>query len=167
MYRNGVFVQLFKWVRESPEAKIWRSDYKARVAQVLAETGAYELLLVDDQECVTEGSRSNVFWVRDDSILTAPDHVVLGGITRKYVVEACHELGLRLDMTALPITHIESCQACFLCGTSPKVLPIGKVGDVEFKSAENALVQKLMSTFDHKIAAWVSEHPRPKDSMLS
>jgi len=165
MYQNGVSVQLFKWVRESPEAKIWRSDYKAKVAQLLAEAGAYELLLVDDQECITEGSRSNVFWVQKDVIITAPDQMVLGGITRKYVLESCRQLDLRVEMVALPVAEINNCAACFLCGTSPKVLPVGQVGNVLLASAENALVQKIMVAFDQKIAGWIDAHPRPKDSM--
>ena len=45
---------------------------------------------------ITEGSRSNIFFLKDETLVTAPDNAVLNGITRKHILEICRENSIRL-----------------------------------------------------------------------
>ena len=60
-----------------------------------------EVLRVDAEGGVSEGTWSNVFCVRDGTVYTAPlDGSILPGITRSLVVDACGEAQVHLVETA-------------------------------------------------------------------
>lgn len=60
-YEEGIATSLFRIERLDPNIKLVRSDYQKAVLQERADKGVYELLLVDGNEQITEGSRTNVF----------------------------------------------------------------------------------------------------------
>ncbi len=47
--------------------------------KIIQEQGVAEVLLIDGDNCITEGSRSNVFFIRDNVFYTAPLPHVLAG----------------------------------------------------------------------------------------
>jgi branched-chain amino acid aminotransferase len=94
MYRGGVRVGLMRGERNAPAVK--RSDAPVRgKADALLEGGAYyEILLVNGNGFITEGSRTNVFFVGDDRLVTPPAASVLSGITRQKVFEIARRDGI-------------------------------------------------------------------------
>ena len=151
MYREGVQLVTVPMVRENPELKIWNHSYKQAIADALEKSGAHEALLVDARGHITEGSRSNVFAVRGDRILT-PGSGVLPGITRLYVNEVIRDEGIELVETDLPADGLHEMDGLFITGTSPKVLPARQVDDVVL-DPENPLVRRVMAAFDRLMAA--------------
>lgn len=150
MYKSGVNVLLFRHERSQPNAKIVRKDFKTKVEEETKRTGAYELLLHHDGK-ITEGSRSNVFFVVDGVLFTAPDEAVLKGITRKKVLETIRETGLPLNMSALDVNRLDTVQAAFLCGTSPKVLPICSIDNRYHLHPAHPYIGKISRRFEEKI----------------
>ncbi len=59
----------------------------------LQESKAYEALLVNEEGYITEGSRSNVFLIKDGVIYTPADRDVLLGITRAKVIDLIRDYG--------------------------------------------------------------------------
>ncbi len=150
MYKSGVSVLLLRHERSQPNAKIVRTDFKTKVEEEMRRTGAYELLLHHDGK-ITEGSRSNVFFIVDGVLFTAPDETVLKGITRKKVLETIHESGLPLNMSAVDVDRLDTVQAAFLCGTSPKVLPICSIDNRYQLHAAHPYIGKISRRFEQKI----------------
>ena len=62
-YNNGVRVGLLNADRSVPNAKIQHADIRERANQAMKDNGQYEVLLVDSEGNITEGSRSNVFFL--------------------------------------------------------------------------------------------------------
>ncbi len=151
MYREGVRLVTVSMVRENPELKVWNHSYKLAIADALEKTGAHEALLVDEQGRITEGSRSNVFAVRGNRILT-PGSGVLPGITRRYVNGVIRDEGIDLVETDLPADGLGEMDGLFITGTSPKVLPARQVDDVAL-NPDNPLVRQVMAAFDRLIDA--------------
>ncbi len=58
--------------------------------------GCFEALMVDEEQKILEGTRSNFFAIKDGRIYTAQDEKVLLGITRDRVIKAANQLGLQL-----------------------------------------------------------------------
>lgn len=46
----------------------------------------YEVILVNIKGYITEGSKCNVFFIRGNTLVTAPENQVLAGITWKYIL---------------------------------------------------------------------------------
>lgn len=132
-YRKGVKGLLFLAERKDPESKVINHRLRSSIYHKLILEGGYEALLVNDAGEITEGSRSNIFFLRGDLLITAPDNKILGGITRKYILEICKENKIRVEFSCLPVSSLPECDAVFMTGTSPTVLQFCSVGDVSYK----------------------------------
>jgi branched-chain amino acid aminotransferase len=152
---SGVPTGVLAWERTDPNTKVIRGDYKVAVAERFARPGpfgrCFELLLADRQGCLTEGSRSNLFFIRRDQVLSAPDDRILLGITRKYVRQAITAAGLTYAEGLLTLEDIGggACDAAFLTGSPIDVLPISAIEDIALPSAANANMQKLMAAYQN------------------
>ena len=150
-YSKGVFVSLFNIERDDPNIKKINTDYIDAIHKRLIETKAFEILLVNSSNEILEGSKSNIFFVKGEKVFTAPDDLVLKGITRSLVINICSELGIDLVMKALPVSELSNIEAAFLTGTSIKVLPISKIDNYNFLSASNKIVVDIMEKYDELI----------------
>lgn len=131
-YRNGVPVATLQAERHNPTAKIEDRPLRERANQLIRQNALYEVLYVDQNGEITEGSRSNVFFVKGQNIITAPHQRVLGGITREKVLECCKQHGFALELRCLPQTELPAIDAMFLTGTSPCVLPINNCNSASY-----------------------------------
>lgn len=150
MYSQGTKVKLLEYERYQPNAKIVRKDFKTMTELEMKQAGAYELLLHHKGK-ISEGSRSNVFFVLDGILHTAPDELVLKGITRKKVLEIVDEANLPIKMSAIELDQLALVQAAFLCGTSPKVLPISNIDDRYYIPSSHPYIEIISKMFDEKI----------------
>lgn len=153
-YKFGVKVDLLQAERNNPNAKVIQQSVRDSANQKIAENKIYEVLLTDNEGIITEGSRSNVFFVKDDTFYTAPESKILVGITRKKVIKCLDQLHLQVIETGIHSNEISDFDALFLTGTSPKVLPIQSVGKLYF-STTNPFVKKLMSSYDQMIVDYL------------
>ena len=148
-YITGVTTKTLSIVRDNPNAKNIQSFHS--VAQLFIKSHQlYEAILVDYDGNITEGSKSNLFFIEGKSILTALPTDVLLGITRKYVIEACHLLGLHVEERKISKNELPNFDAAFISGTSPKILPIQSI-DANVYKTNNVLLQQLMNKLDELI----------------
>lgn len=155
MYTRGVECGLLHALRTDPNVKAVQPGLRQQANQMITETGYYEVLLVNRQGRVTEGSRSNVFVVMDNTLLTAPDAEVLPGITRMKVISLAEATGVRIAYESLPVAELGRADALFLTGTSPKVLPVSRVGENAI-NPDHLLVRELMRQYDSLIGSQLS-----------
>lgn len=131
-YRKGVKGVLFHAERKDPESKVVNHKLRSEIYHKLIIENAYEALLVNRENCITEGSRSNVFFIRENVLYTAPDKKVLGGITRKHILEICRENGINVEFACTNADNIADYESAFMTGTSPLVLPFRNIGNTVF-----------------------------------
>jgi branched-chain amino acid aminotransferase len=143
MIREGVPLIMYRAERFDPGVKLLNNRLRLSVNESLARKKAYEALLVNKEGYITEGSRSNVFFVTvTGKIYTAPDRMVLSGITRKYVIDLCRKDGFDLVFEAVKASELKDFQSVFITGTSPMVIPVISIDNHLFV-AENAIVERL------------------------
>ncbi|MDG2405975.1 MAG: aminotransferase class IV [Paracoccaceae bacterium] len=75
------------------------------------------VIFLDQSDHITEGPRFNVFAVKGDTALTF-SHSVLGGITRRSVLEINHTLGLSVKIAQLPRAKLLSADAVFILSSA-------------------------------------------------
>lgn len=147
MYRTGVKTDLFRGERRSPNIKMMDRELREATDEVIRKGGLYEVLLVDRNGQITEGSRSNVFFIKDGEVFTAPAEKVLLGVTRSKIIEIIRAMGVTLHEEAVDAGDIGSFDAAFISGTSPKVLPIASAGETSFDVNE-PILRKIMEKYD-------------------
>ncbi len=134
--------------RPYPGIKKWDDKFRTDVRQSIRDHGVYEALLLNGEGQITEGSRSNVFFIdAANRLITPPENSVLPGITRKYVIQICRELGLEVEERTVSLKELKELDACFISGTSPKILPVWQIDQQQFR-ADHPVLKTIMEQFD-------------------
>lgn len=150
-YKFGVSTIFYHGERDNPNAKVLNTSFRKLVNKQIRGKNVFEAILLDRNGDITEGSKSNIFMVKGDKVITAPLEAVLPGTTRQTIIELCNKLGIQIVEKKVNYTQIKDLDALFISGTSPKVLPISKVDAIEFKSAQNKIVLKIMEAYDEEV----------------
>jgi branched-chain amino acid aminotransferase len=149
-YSKGVKGILYFAERKDPEAKVINYRLRSSIHQELVNEGAYEALLVNDQNLITEGSKSNIFFLMGEKLITAPDELILKGITRKHILQICKENGIEVIFNCVNADETGNYEAVFMTGTSPMVLPFNCINDVFF-NVNNPLMKKLRELYMERV----------------
>lgn len=155
MYENGVKTILYFGERENPNAKIINNEFRDKVTKEIKKNNAYEAILIDRNGYITEGSKSNIFMVKDGMLLTSSVKAVLPGVTRGEVINIAKELGIKVKEVEYSYKDIEKLEGMFISGTSPKILPISFVGDIKINE-KNEIIRRLMDKYNDKITQYIS-----------
>jgi branched-chain amino acid aminotransferase len=153
--KKGVHTILLQAERKDPHVKNVSSSFRDRVRKEMKKAGAYETLLVDGDGFITEGVRSNFFFVRGGRLCTPPSERVLLGVTRKQVVQICRESGIEIREERLHREAIDGIEAAFLTGTTVDVMPIGTIEDCTVGSATHPLVREIVDKYEEAVKACV------------
>jgi branched-chain amino acid aminotransferase len=148
MYKSGIQVMTYPHVRSNPGIKKWDDRFRISVGHYIRDHGIYEAILLNAQGQITEGSRSNIFFITPDpQLVSPPEEEILPGITRKYILEICRREGIEVIHRPVPMTELNRYVSCFITGTSPKVLPVWQLNGVEFQ-VNHPILQLLMEQYE-------------------
>ncbi len=148
MYKKGVKLCIYPHVRPNPGIKKWDDLFRNSVSSYILTQKVYEAALLNPQNQITEGSRSNLFFLdRTGTLITTPEKDILPGITRKYVLEIAADEGILIEERTISTDALDSLVSVFISGTSPKVLPVKQIDDFFF-DVGHPLLRRLMEKFD-------------------
>lgn len=103
-------VSCAEYQRPEPEKKLWDAT-KTRLRE---EAPTREVLLVDEENCIREGSMTNVFFVEKERLVTPPLEEVLPGIARGLIFEEAKRLGIELVERRVRREELDGFDAVFL-----------------------------------------------------
>ncbi len=153
-YKQGVKCGVLHAERANPNVKVFQTSVRQMANKLITDHAFYEVLLIDRKGRVTEGSRTNVFFVKEDKIYTPKANKVLLGITRQKTLECARQLGLKIKEKNVEYCHLKDFDAIFLTGTSPKILPVSNVEDFSFE-VKNEILQQFMKKYDLMIGEYI------------
>ena len=156
-YNKGVACGLLHAERENPNAKVFQTNVRATANKLISEHGFYEVILIDHAGLVTEGSRSNVFFIKGEKLFTALPNNVLLGITREKTFECAKAINVNVLEKDIMLSEISSFDAAFLTGTSPKILPVKQIEDIVF-STNHSILQELIYQYDLMINNYIKKN---------
>ncbi len=155
-YELGISMQNLELERPNPNAKFINIDVTKKVNELKRKTGVDEVLLVNHEGEITEGSKSNIFFVLDDKVITPPKKLVLPGITREKIIESCKIHRIKLEEQNVKKKELENVSGAFITGTSPKVMPVRQIDDLIFRT-DHPLIRQIKNQYDQMINAYLSE----------
>jgi D-alanine transaminase len=120
----------------TPDTRWSRCDIKSvsLLPNVLANqqahaAGAFEALFVRDGVLI-EGSHSNLIGVVEGEVVTYPEcNYILGGITRRLVLDLAREAGLTVREGPIFADRLDVIDELFLSGTTTEVMPITRLDE--------------------------------------
>lgn len=148
-YHKGVKVHTYATERQNPHVKqsSVNNIIREQLKNIYEIHDVFEVLLVDHFGFITEGSRSNVFFVKDNILISPPSKEILEGITRKKVLEIAQNMDIEFVERKISKEEIDTMDACFITGTSPKILPVCQIDQSTFQ-VRHKLVLQLMKSYD-------------------
>lgn len=127
-YERGVECLLFRGERHFPAAKSLSMLLSTVAYRCATARGCYDALLVNGRGEITEGTRTNVFYARrgvSDAVFTPPAGDVLSGITRRTLMTALAESGVRTIERPLSLEDALGGEfALAVTSTSSRVIPV-------------------------------------------
>lgn len=157
MYESGIHTILYYLERENPNAKIVNNEIRKRINEEIKKQKAYEALLVNNKDYITEGSRSNMFFVKGSRVYTAPPGDVLLGITRNEIMKICKEENIHVVEEEIHQESLKSLDGAFMTGTSVNVLPITTINNIELHSTSNPIIKRISEGYLRKIQSYINE----------
>lgn len=152
-YEKGAAVITVDIERFIPTSK--STNYLSAVfAQRLAAgQEAIEAIYVDRQNRVLEGTTTNFFGIKDNTLITPPDGI-LPGITRSVVLD------LIKDRYPLQLRHIDKKELntfdeIFITASNKEIVPIVKIDDIEVsQGCPGEQTLKIMAAFKEYTSAY-------------
>lgn len=109
-----------------------------RLEQVLArnewtDPAISEGIVLDYEGYVAEGTMSNVFWVKDQSIYTPRlDRCGVAGVVRDFLIERFSTAGLSVKVGLYDLASLISADEIFVCNSLIDIWPVRQLNDVTF-----------------------------------
>ena len=116
----------------APDNRWLRCDIKAiallpnvLLRQIAVDAGAVETILIRDNSFMTEGAASNIFVVKNGTLLVPPkNHLMLPGITYDVVLEIAQANGIPYQVRQIAATEVFSADELLLTSSTKEVLAI-------------------------------------------
>ncbi len=155
--KEGAKAIIFKARRDNPNIKAIDSKQRDLINKELEEQDALEALLEDEEGNITEGSRSNMFFVKNDKLYTAPSSKVLLGITRSKIIEICKEYNIEIVEEDINKSELDNVDGIFMSTTPIGVLPILAIDDKKLNSANNEIIRKVVDGYEELTEKYIKE----------
>lgn len=146
LFRDGISVITVSHERFLPHAKTLNMLPSYLFYRKAKEAGCYDALLVDRNENLTEGTRTNLLAIKNRVIISPPTKDILEGVMRNNVLSIAKKHGYEFREEPIPIKDIQSYDGLFLTSTSSKILPINRIDNTIINIPE--ALKELMGYFD-------------------
>lgn len=153
-YEEGLAIVTTSIRRNYPEAINPRIKSLNYLNNILAkiegkQAGAVEVLMLNADGYVAECSGDNIFWVKNEVLVTPPSHIgILEGVTRNSVIELAREAGMRVEERVFTRHELYIADECFLTGTAAEVIPVVQIDRRVIGDGQPGTVtQKLIAAF--------------------
>jgi branched-chain amino acid aminotransferase len=148
LFKEGVSLKTASFPRGSAKAFAYQAKTSAYQQAVMASTEpnpgkAFDWVFLDQGSYVTETRSANIFLIRSREacrgfrgssgggrqqsksvLLTPPEHLILNGVTRRFVIKCAFELGLKVRESNLTRHDFFNADEAFLSNTSWEILPV-------------------------------------------
>ncbi len=122
------------------------------------KAGADEALMLDPHGFVATCNSTHFFIVKEGEVWTSTGQFCLGGVTRRLVLESCHDQGIPAFEKNFSLTDVYSADEAFVTGTYAGLVPVHTIDGrtIGANDAANCLpgpmVKRLREAYALKIA---------------
>jgi branched-subunit amino acid aminotransferase/4-amino-4-deoxychorismate lyase len=126
-YRIGVTMQTAVYERWMPQAKTLHMLASYYIYKQVKKQGHYDGLLLRPDGQILEGTRTNVYVIKDTTIISPPKESILEGVTQLTMKKVLKENGYTFLYKKFFVKDLAQYDGMFLTSTSTKILPVRKV----------------------------------------
>jgi len=158
---KGIRMDISSWKRPAPDtaptqAKAAGLYMICTLSKHEAEAKGYaDAMMFDYRGYVAEATGANIFFVRDEKLVTPIADCFLNGITRKSVIELAKARQIPVEEKHIEAKELPGFQECFIVGTAAEVTPVSEVGPYKYKPGK--ITETLMNDYADDVRRPVSQ----------
>jgi len=130
---KGIRANISSYTRHQPNVTMTKAKIAGNYANsVLAKTesirlGFDEAIMLNPQGYVAECSGENIFFVRNNKIVTPPLADILEGITRDSILAIAKDLGYEVSELPVSRDQLYTADEVFVCGTAAECISLREI----------------------------------------
>jgi branched-chain amino acid aminotransferase len=113
--------------------------------------GFDEALLLDFEGYIAEGPAENIFFVKNNNIITPSPGSILPGITRDSVMQIAKDLGIKVEERKIILEEIKGMDEAFFTGTAVEIHSISKIDEILIGQGTIGIITKKIKNVFQKI----------------
>lgn len=136
--QEGLMLGIAPWRR--PDANAWPIQAKSSAlymigalnAQIVKDRGFDDAVTLDPVGNIAETTGANLFFVRNDRVITPPTTYALEGITRRVIIALCQEAGIEVSVHPVAPRDLRYFDEAFITGTAYEVQQVCRIESHQF-----------------------------------
>ncbi|GEK59360.1 D-amino-acid transaminase [Marinococcus halophilus] len=114
-------------------------------------------------EVITEGSSTNAFIVKDETVITHPQsNYILEGITKRYVLQLAKQLNIPVEQRPFTIDEAIQADEMFMTSTSIEIVPVRSIkGSFQAEYGNDPVTKELLGEFRREVELFESGDTQP------
>jgi D-alanine transaminase/branched-chain amino acid aminotransferase len=123
---KGIHLCSREYQRQLPEVKT--TDYLMAIwLQPWLKSQGGDEILYYNQETITECPRSNIFMVNQENKLITPKSQMLGGITRKKIIDLAASINMEVEERNIQLQELCCAKEIFISSSTKRLFPVSKL----------------------------------------
>lgn len=169
LYKNGIKIIISNTKRNSKEAINPQIKSLNFLNNILAKMEAkyhraYEAIMLNTKNELTEGTISNVFFYKNGVLCTpSVECGILDGITRKTIIDIARRNNMKVKEGSFTKEDIYSSQEVFITNTTLEIMPVSRIDKYRYKVGE--ISKSLHNLYKQEVCAYVS-HIKAKGNLI-
>ncbi|UCD34049.1 MAG: aminotransferase class IV [Nitrospiraceae bacterium] len=165
-YEKGVKIIISRTRRNYRKALDPRIKSLNFLNNILAMTealdqGALEAVMPNYRGCLSEGTVSNIFFVKKGILHTpSPDTGILNGITRRIILDLAWGMKIPIHEGCYRPRDLSAAEEAFISNTTMEVMPVTAVGGRVIGKKAGPVTRRLHGAYRDKVAEYIREANR-------
>ena len=149
IYKNGIIIGRVPIIRPSDNILSTHLNTLSKLNCILASIEANKLnydegIMNDPNGNVSTCNSTNLFFVKENKVLTSKGEYCLNGITRGKAIMICKSNDISISEEDFIFDDIVDCDEAFVTGTFAGIIPVSKIEDRNLKStSSDSLVNQI------------------------
>ena len=118
--------------------------------------GYDEGIMNDINGNISTCNSTNLFFIKNDRVLTSTGEYCLNGITRGKAISVCNHNKIECSETNFTFEDIKDCNEAFVTGTFAGIIPVSQLEDRKLESTNSdSLVNKIRMLYNQEIQDYI------------
>ena len=127
------------------------------LASIEANKLGYDEGIMNDMNGnISTCNSTNLFFIKNDVVLTSKGEYCLNGITRGKAIKVCTQNKIECSETNFTFEDIENCKEAFVTGTFAGIIPVSELEGKKLESTNpDSLVNKIRMLYNQEIQDYI------------
>jgi len=149
LYENGVKLIQDNYLRDFPTVKSLNYLNLMSKRGLLLNSGAFTLLYTFNEK-VLEAAISNVFIIKNDTVITPKDNILIG-TTRNLTIKLIQDK-YKIEERDISINELNNADEVFITGTTQGVLPVAKVDEKVYSNGKpGTIIKNIINIYNNYV----------------